>query len=106
MLLETFLILAALPFVGLTIFFGTKNGYYNSDGSGGYSTMKFAVKGSRGCVVQNSDFALTSNLKILRDNIDLDFCKHSLQHSCNSLHNQHSSWRKTLLHSNPEIINY
>ncbi len=38
--------------------------------------------------------------------LDLDFCKHSLQHSCNSLHNQHSSWRKTLLHSNPEIINY
>ena len=31
MILETFLILAALPFVGLTLFFGTKNGYYNSD---------------------------------------------------------------------------
>ena len=31
MILETFLILAALPFVGLTIFFGTKNGYYDSD---------------------------------------------------------------------------
>ena len=31
MILETFLILAALPFVGLTIFFGRKNGYYNSD---------------------------------------------------------------------------
>ena len=29
--LETFLILAALPFVGLTIFFGTKGGYYDSD---------------------------------------------------------------------------
>ena len=31
MILETFLIFAALPFVGLTIFFGTKKGYYNSD---------------------------------------------------------------------------
>ena len=27
MILETFLILAALPFVGLTLFFGSKNGY-------------------------------------------------------------------------------
>ena len=31
MILETFLIFAALPFVALTIFFGTKNGYYDSD---------------------------------------------------------------------------
>ena len=31
MILETFLILAALPFVGLTLFFGSKNGYYDSD---------------------------------------------------------------------------
>ena len=31
MILETFLIFAALPFVGLTIFFGTNKGYYNSD---------------------------------------------------------------------------
>ena len=31
MILETFLILSALTFVGLKIFFGTKNGYYNSD---------------------------------------------------------------------------
>ena len=31
MILETFLILAALPFVALTLFFGTKNGYYDSD---------------------------------------------------------------------------
>ena len=31
MILETFLILAALPFVAFTLFFGTKNGYYNSD---------------------------------------------------------------------------
>ena len=30
MILETFLILAALPFVGLTLFFGTKNGYYRA----------------------------------------------------------------------------
>ena len=31
MILETFLILAGLPFVILTIFFGTRNGYYDSD---------------------------------------------------------------------------
>ena len=31
MILETFLILVALPFVGLTLFFGTKGGYYDSD---------------------------------------------------------------------------
>ena len=31
MILETFLIAAALPFVSLTLFFGTKNGYYNSE---------------------------------------------------------------------------
>ena len=31
MILETFLILAALPFVALTIFFRTKNGFYDSD---------------------------------------------------------------------------
>ena len=31
MILETFLILAALPFVGLTLYFGSKNGYYDSD---------------------------------------------------------------------------
>ena len=31
MILETFLILAALPFVGLSLFFGTKGGYYDSD---------------------------------------------------------------------------
>ena len=31
MILETFLILAALPFVGLTLYFGNKNGYYDSD---------------------------------------------------------------------------
>ena len=28
-------ILAALPFVGLTIFFGTKGGYYDSDNYNG-----------------------------------------------------------------------
>ena len=31
MILETFLILVAIPFVGLSLFFGTKNGYYDSD---------------------------------------------------------------------------
>ena len=38
MILETFLILAALPFVGLTIFFGTKGGYYDTDDYDGYGT--------------------------------------------------------------------
>tara|TARA_B100000700_G_scaffold199262_1_gene219204 strand:+ start:809 stop:943 length:135 start_codon:yes stop_codon:yes gene_type:complete len=31
MILETVLILTALPFVGLTLFFGTKGGYYDTD---------------------------------------------------------------------------
>ena len=31
MIFETFLILAALPFVGLSLYFGTKGGYYDSD---------------------------------------------------------------------------
>jgi len=31
MILSTFLIVVALPFVATTLFFGTKNGYYNSD---------------------------------------------------------------------------
>ena len=31
MILETFLIAAALPFVGLSLYFGTKGGYYDSD---------------------------------------------------------------------------
>ena len=35
MILETFLILAALPFVGLTLLFGTKGGYYDSDNYNG-----------------------------------------------------------------------
>ena len=35
MILETFLILAALPFVVLTIFFGTKGCYYDSDNYNG-----------------------------------------------------------------------
>lgn len=30
MILETFLILAALPFVALTLYFGRKGGYYDS----------------------------------------------------------------------------
>ena len=29
MILETFLVLVALPFVGLSLFFGTKGGYYD-----------------------------------------------------------------------------
>ena len=31
MILETFLIVAALPFVALSLFFGSKGGYYDSD---------------------------------------------------------------------------
>ena len=31
MILETVLIATALPFVGLTLYFGSKNGYYDSD---------------------------------------------------------------------------
>ena len=31
MILETFLIAAALPFVALSLFFGSKCGYYDSD---------------------------------------------------------------------------
>ena len=31
MILETVLIAAALPFVGLSLYFGTKGGYYDSD---------------------------------------------------------------------------
>ena len=31
MILETFLIVAALPFVALSLFFGTKNGYSDSE---------------------------------------------------------------------------
>ena len=31
MILETFLIAAALPFVLLSLYFGTKGGYYDSD---------------------------------------------------------------------------
>ena len=38
MILETFLILAALPFVGLTLFFGTKGGFYDSDKYDGMGT--------------------------------------------------------------------
>tara|TARA_R100000664_G_scaffold1063_3_gene2868 strand:+ start:905 stop:1039 length:135 start_codon:yes stop_codon:yes gene_type:complete len=31
MILETFLVLSALPFVALSLYFGTKGGYYDSD---------------------------------------------------------------------------
>ena len=31
MILETFLITAALPLVALSLYFGTKGGYYDSD---------------------------------------------------------------------------
>tara|TARA_Y100001972_G_scaffold75139_1_gene91342 strand:- start:99 stop:233 length:135 start_codon:yes stop_codon:yes gene_type:complete len=31
MILETFLIAAALPFVALSLYFGTKGGYYDSE---------------------------------------------------------------------------
>ena len=35
MILETFLIAAALPFVALSLYFGTKGGYYDSDNYNG-----------------------------------------------------------------------
>ena len=38
MTLEIILIFAALPFVGLTLFFGTKGGFYDSDDYDGHGT--------------------------------------------------------------------
>ena len=38
MILETFLIAAALPFVALSLYFGTKGGYYDSDDYDGHGT--------------------------------------------------------------------
>ena len=38
MILETFLIIAAIPFVGLSLYFGTKGGYYDTDDYDGYGT--------------------------------------------------------------------
>ena len=35
MILETFLIVAALPFVALSLYFGTKGGYYDSNDHSG-----------------------------------------------------------------------
>ena len=38
MILETVLIIAALPFVALTLYFGTKGGYYDTDKYDGHGT--------------------------------------------------------------------
>ena len=38
MTLEIILIFASLPFVGLTLFFGTKGGFYDSDDYDGHGT--------------------------------------------------------------------
>tara|TARA_B100000965_G_C19410149_1_gene677306 strand:- start:36 stop:188 length:153 start_codon:yes stop_codon:yes gene_type:complete len=38
MIFETFLIAAAIPFVALSIYFGTKGGYYDTDDYDGYGT--------------------------------------------------------------------
>ena len=38
MMLETILLLSALPFVTLTLYFGTKGGYYDSDDYDGHGT--------------------------------------------------------------------
>ena len=38
MTLEIILVFAALPFVGLTLFFGTKGGFYDSDDYDGHGT--------------------------------------------------------------------
>ena len=37
-MLETALILTALPFVSLTLYFGTKGGYYDSGDNDGHGT--------------------------------------------------------------------
>ena len=37
-MLETVLILTALPFVSLTLYFGTKGGYYNTEDYDGHGT--------------------------------------------------------------------
>tara|TARA_B100001121_G_scaffold137608_1_gene120596 strand:+ start:1013 stop:1156 length:144 start_codon:yes stop_codon:yes gene_type:complete len=36
--LEIILVFVALPFVGLTLFFGTKGGFYDSDDYDGHGT--------------------------------------------------------------------
>jgi len=36
--LEIILVFAALPFVGLTLFFGTKGGFYDTDDYDGHGT--------------------------------------------------------------------
>ena len=38
MILETFLIATAIPFVVLSLYFGTKGGYYDTDNYDGYGT--------------------------------------------------------------------
>mgnify|MGYP001177332103 CR=1 FL=1 len=38
MTLELFLIASAVPFVGLTLYFGTKGGYYDSKDYDGHGT--------------------------------------------------------------------
>ena len=38
MMLETILILASIPFVGLSLYFGTKGGFYDSDDYDGHGT--------------------------------------------------------------------
>ena len=38
MILETVLIITALPFVALSLYFGTRGGYYDSDDYDGYGT--------------------------------------------------------------------
>ena len=44
MTLEIILIFAALPFVGLTLFFGTKGGFYDSDDYDGHGTAHKVLK--------------------------------------------------------------
>ncbi len=38
MMLETILVATALPFVALSLYFGTKGGYYDTDDYDGYGT--------------------------------------------------------------------
>ena len=64
MILETFLILAALPFVGLTIFFGTKGGYYDSDDykDGNRFIQEFYGTSGKAVRITSRDLLLTTEL--------------------------------------------
>ena len=64
MILETFLILAALPFVALSLFFGTKNGYYDSDDYNGDFDTCIAL---RTAISKNNKFYVQAGAGIVAD---------------------------------------